>query len=392
MWNKISVCRVCKEKTDFVLSCGNIPFVTSNNEVVAQGKSFAGGSARLTLQKCSNCCHLQLGEFVEPHLLYDSFSYESEFTQGLLHHFEAIVAFIMKRLQKEKPIIMEVGSNSGAFLLCCQKKGANVIGIEPSRRLANRANTEGLPTIHGYFSSETSSQAIKAVGSADCLYIANTLANIDDLHDFFSTADGCLQHDGILLVDTQDGEKVLDNLLIDTVYHEHLNYFTEYSLSKIANQYGFFLEQTIKHSSKGGAMLCVFSKLESRSTSVYAPSEFDERISNFRLGLDEMKTRVSEHLQKYSRSLAFGSSVGCSMLMSFLSLGDRVMAVLDDNPQIDVILTEHGPVSVVATAEVAKYNAESIILLAHRYEQSIRQSLNKSGISPATVIFNPWIR
>ncbi|MDC1160606.1 class I SAM-dependent methyltransferase [Luminiphilus sp.] len=296
----------------------------------------------------------------------------------------------MERLQMRAPVIIEAGSNTGSFLLHCQRKGANVIGIEPSKALADRANFEGLRTLHGYFNAETSTAAVSVVGRADCFYVANTLANVDDLQEFLSAASNCLQPNGILLVDTQDGEAVIDHLLIDTIYHEHLSYFTEHSLSRLAEQYGLFLEQTIRHPSKGGAMLCVFSKSSAKAKAVTEPENFLCRLSSFTENVHGIKKKVGYRLQDDSSILAFGSSVGCSMLASFFSLDERVIAVLDDNPQIDAILTNRGPIQVVPTSEVVTYTADTIILLAHRYEATIRKSLSIAGLKDPAVIFNPW--
>lgn len=390
MWHKRESCRVCGNPTKHLFAFGQIPFITSNNESEAKARSFVSGATSLTLHSCSLCCHLQLEEVVPSNLLYDSFAYKSEFTQGLLSHFEGIVSFIMDRLQVCDPVIMEAGSNNGSFLFHCQSNGATVIGFEPSKTLADRANSDGLLTLHGYFNSKTSTAALNVVGPADCFYVANTLANVDELQEFLSAAHNCLKPNGLLLVDTQDGEAVIDHLLIDTIYHEHLNYFTEYSLSRLAAKHGFYLEQTIRHHSKGGSMLCVFSKSPGKSKAVVEPKNFGDRLSNFSKNVDELRKTVRHRLQTDSILLAFGSSVGCSMLVNFFGLDERVLAVLDDNPQTDAILTANGPIPVVHTSSVVTYNADSIILLAHRYEDMIRRSLFAAGLKDTTVIFNPW--
>jgi len=390
MWDKRKFCRICDNPTSQLFAFGQVPYITSNNRAETKNRSFANASASLTLMYCGQCCHLQLEEVVQPNLLYASFSYESKYTQGLLDHFEQIVSFIIERLQISAPVVIEAGSNTGSFLRHCQRAGASVIGIEPSKALADRANLDGLRTLHGYFNAETSEAAVSIVGHADCFYVANTLANVDDLHEFLSAASNSLKPDGILLVDTQDGEAVIDHFLIDTIYHEHLNYFTEYSLSRLAEQHGLLLEQTIRHPSKGGAMLCVFSKFSTQASAVTNPQNFLDRLSAFGENVRGIKKKVRNRLRNDSTILAFGSSVGCAMLSSFFCLDERVLAVLDDNPQIDAILTDRGPIQVVPTSEVVTYTADTIILLAHRYEATIRKSLSIAGLKDPAVIFNPW--
>ena len=150
-----------------------------------------------------------------------------------------------------------------------------------------------------------------------------------------------------LIIDTQDVNKVLDKHLIDTIYHEHLNYFSVSSIQYLCDKFSLSINQVDYHPSKGGCFTVHISRSDKSNKKDFVDEILKseqrdlsrEKIEKFTTSIFQTKEMISNSLKgNIKNSCCFGSSVGCSMLINFLNLDEHCEFVYDDNPTCETIL------------------------------------------------------
>lgn len=384
-YNKVVTCRVCDSKDiGRVINFGNVSYSTCNNQLHNDNSKFTEFSAPLTFLRCPDCLNFQLGEVVNPSLLYDSFSYKSDTTLGLDDYFSGLAIRMQKRFdipKKQKRLILEIGSNTGRFISLFKPENWKVVGVEPSSKLAEETSRLGIKTYNKFFSQDLAGQILQEEGVPDVIYVANTLANIHDLNEVFGAFVKLMNDDTTLIIDTQDVNSVIKGYLIDTIYHEHLNYFSISSLKYLCEKFSLFINQVEYHPSKGGCFTVYISRIEelNKKESIKKIIKSEEKtlsenkVMEFATSIFNVKEMIADNLKgNIQSSCCFGSSVGCSMLANFLELDRYCEFIYDDNPNCNSILGPTRNLKVFHSKELfINSNLENIIILAHRYAANI---------------------
>ena len=252
-------CRACGGRAlQVVVPLAPIP-ITTPNVGFGQGArhygNIAGIEAPLDLHRCGDCGHLQLLDVVDPDLQYGEFLYTTSISLGLPAHFERMGADLIDALElRPGSTVIEIGSNDGTLLRLFQVAGMRVLGIDPAREIAERASAMGIETLATFFTAEAAVEIVRDHGPADLVIANNTLANIDDLGDCLVGVRTLLKDDGVFVFETSYGADVIDGLLLDTIYHEHLSYFMAETLPGLMARHDMALFDLVRVETKGGSL------------------------------------------------------------------------------------------------------------------------------------------
>lgn len=384
-WFTRTDCRICSGPTSEILPFGDVSFATCNNHKSLRDLSYSDWSAPLTLRYCYRCHFAQTAEVVCPSVLYGSFQYQSSFTSGLRAHFDEVAQRI-KELGLQGSLV-EVGSNRGDFLLSCKSKGIKCVGIEPSQELALASQELGTDTICGFFGNEDVQTELSKLENIGCIYVANTLANIDDIHSFFSAASSLISSNGFLVIDTQDLDAVIHSGLVDTVYHEHLSYFSVKSFQLLLDQYGFRFIEVIRNRHKGGSFTLYLQRSNYSNDELPEDILLSNDISALPLFVEGLKRRIASVTLQDRSIVGFGSSVGCSTMFNWLGLSQVCNLIYDDNPTSDGVLCRDSFVRVESTLRSSIVANSVVLMLAHRYADAIASRHSRSDL----IFTNPWV-
>ena len=185
---------------------------------------------------CPACDLVQLGYAVDRRLVFPpGYPYTSGATAIKRDNFQGLYDACMDLVAPApSDLIVDIGSNDGSLLEVFQRHGHRVLGVEPTD-VADLAAQRRVPTRKVFFDGGVADEIRAEHGAARVLAATNLLAHVDNVSEVL---DGCLAllaEDGVLVAEIQYLFGVIDDLSIDSIYHEHLRY---YSLHTLAHHLG----------------------------------------------------------------------------------------------------------------------------------------------------------
>jgi hypothetical protein len=177
---------------------------------------------------CGSCFLVQLEEFESPESIFpDDYVYYSSFSTSWLDHSRRYTEMVAPRLGLGTDHqVVELASNDGYLLQYFKEAGIPVLGIEPTAGTAQAAAQKGIPTIQRFFGRELADELVKSGTRADLLVANNVLPHVPDLNDFIGGAAMLLADDGVWTIEMPHLQRLVDDVLFDTIYHEHFSYFS----------------------------------------------------------------------------------------------------------------------------------------------------------------------
>ena len=250
----IECCQVCGHAPlETVLSLGYMPPVNqmvSIGEVPRQQPWFP-----TNLLHCAKCDLVQLGLAVDPSIIFPpEYPYTSGTTKVLRDNFADLYSEASAMLGLgANDLIIDIGSNDGTLLSNFQNGGHRVLGIEPTE-VGKIANRRGIPTLMRYFTPTTAAEVKREHGAARVVTAANCFAHIEDVHAIVEGIIDLLGPDGVFISESHYLIGLLEKLQYDTIYHEHLRYYSVGSLAHLLEMHGLEVFHARPIPSHGGSI------------------------------------------------------------------------------------------------------------------------------------------
>ncbi len=255
MHGSSSVCRSCGEEgLAQVLSLGRTPLADAllgEEDLVLPEATY-----RLDVAFCPQCSLMQILETVPPDVLFrQDYPYFSSFSDTLLRH----VAEIAERLIKSRhlnphSLVIELASNDGYLLQNYVRAGIPVWGIDPAANVAKVAESKGVRTICEFFGEELAWSLQDQGLQADVIHANNVLAHVADTNGFVEGIRILLKEDGVAVVEVPYVRDLIDHCEFDTIYHEHLCYFSVTSLGKLFGCHELYINDVERMPIHGGSL------------------------------------------------------------------------------------------------------------------------------------------
>ena len=255
----INTCQVSgSKKLIKILSLGNIPFVNDTHKI--DSKNFMTISAPLELYYCPKSELVQLNIEVDKKILFPkSYPYTSSTTKVLRDNFSQLRKEIDKNnFLKKNDLLIDIGSNDGN-LLSNFKDSYRVLGITPEN-IGKIAIKRGIPTIIDYFDENVVKSVIKKYGKAKIITATNVFAHITEVNKLIKNIKKCLKTDGIFISESHYLLPLIETNQYDTVYHEHLRYYSLKSLKYLFSKHQLEIFKVEKIPTHGGSIRVYASK------------------------------------------------------------------------------------------------------------------------------------
>ncbi len=384
-------CRLCHSAEVVpAIELAPIPITTPNlgfDAIGAQRHDVGQALVSLDLYRCRSCGHLQLLHIIDPELQYNHFRYKTSISPGLPAHYRRMAAEVMETLKLDPGMkVVEIGSNDGTLLRLFKDAGMQVLGIDPARAIAEQATADGLETLPIFFSAGAAQNIAAEHGTFDLVIANNTLANIDDLDDCLAGIRCLLADDGAFVFETSYGADVVEGLLLDTIYHEHLSYFLVGPLPALFARHGMVLYDVQHIPTKGGSLRGFAQRTGGPRPTTHAIEQFIAREAGLGLDCDAAYGRFSTRLQEISAELSevlaprdkrapsiagYGASVGSMTLIHQFGLADRLAFIVDDKPLGTNLSGPGYEIPIVSAEALYRQAPDLVLLLAWRYGETI---------------------
>src|SRR6266480_6451545 len=248
-------CRSCGEPDlQMVLSLGCMPL--ANALITADQLDQPESTYPLELAFCPKCSLVQITETVPPEELFRDYLYFSSFSDTMLRHAQAIVERVLEwRPLEASSLAVEIASNDGYLLQFYKQAGIPVLGIEPAVNIARVAQNErGIRTIADFFGAATARRLVERGERADVIHANNVLAHVPDLNGFVHGLGLLLKPGGIAIIEVPYVKDLIDRCEFDTIYHEHLSYFSLTALDQLFERHGLAISWVERLDIHGGSL------------------------------------------------------------------------------------------------------------------------------------------
>ncbi len=340
---KQSVCRGCgRPELEPVLDLGLMP--PSDRLLTKETLSQPERKFPLDVGFCPDCSLVQILETVPPEFLFgDEYLYFSSFSKALLDHSRAnALDLIERRKLGPKSLVVELASNDGYLLKNFVEKGVPVLGIDPAPKQAEAARKVGVPTLNTFFTDKVAAQLKAESKRADVIIGNNVLAHVADTHGFVEGIYTLLKDDGMAALEMPYLRDLVDHCEFDTIYHEHICYFSVTALDKLFRRHKLFLNDIKRLPIHGGSLRLYIEKVESPSQRLK-----DLMAEERRLGVDKFAyyqdfarrvQAIREDLRKLIHDLkrsgkrvaAYGAAAKGTILLNFSGLDSSVIDYVVD--------------------------------------------------------------
>lgn len=315
-------CRICGSKEiglKSVLDLGDQPLANNfaSNEVYP-----------LVLMFCDKCQHGQLSRKVDRNILFaGSYPFLAGQSQSWVEHCK----YLVERFVRPGGII-DIGANDGTLLGEFRKRGMVGVGIEPSDVSGDYVK------YRRFWDQATAEDVVKIHWPADIITATNVFAHVDNFVTFLDAVSIALAPNGLFIFEVPDLAELLRQCEYDTIYHEHLNYFSFQSIyTLIAGRKDLFLNSVEKVDIHGGSLLVTVFKKDNQMPLPIMEKDFwyvDSRIHNF-AEVVRQKSQELYQLVLSKKGCVYGygaSAKACVRLNYDKALADCIIGVFDDAP------------------------------------------------------------
>lgn len=341
-----TTCRSCGSgRLAPVLSLGETPL--ANSLVPADGPGGAERRYPLDLVFCPSCSLVQITETVPPEELFRDYLYFSSFSDTMLSHARDLVGKLVERRGLGgDSLAMEVASNDGYLLQYYKQRGIPVLGIEPARNVAEVAVRErGIPTVTEFFGRELAAELAASGRRADVLHANNVLAHVADLNGFVSGIRTVLRDEGAAIVEVPYLGEMIPHLEFDTIYHEHLCYFSLTALERLFRRHGLVVADVDQLPLHGGSLLLTVSpdvkkvdvsprvpallrrEAEAGMTAEPYYADFAPRVAAWR---EAFRSLLRDLKARGQRIAAYGAAAKGSTLLNYAGVGTETIDFVVD--------------------------------------------------------------
>jgi SAM-dependent methyltransferase len=341
----------------------------------------------LDLWQCRSCGLAQLVEVVDPEVLYVEYPYLTSISLGLPEHFRRYAEDVLGQIQPpQDALVVDIGSNDGSLLKAFEDLGMRVLGIDPARDAGRLANQRGVETLTEFFSDDLACRLRLERGPAAVITANNVFANIDNVDDLIAGVRAWLAPDGVFVFETSYIGDVIEKILLETVFHEHLSYFSVKPLQSFFQRCSMELIDVQRVPTKGGSIRGTV-QLDTGQRTV-APSVGEiiayenqiglhapEIFGRFRAKLDTVKTnllRVLRDLKSQGKTVAgYGASVGSVTLLHEFELRELLDFLADDNLRKQNTFSPGHHIPVLASDAIYDRKVDALVMLAWAYAEPI---------------------
>lgn len=371
------------------LDLGDIPlansFLKSLEELASERKY------PLRVCYCARCSHVQLSHSVNPAEMFSEYIYFTGNSESVVSHARRLSQIVRANVELDhSSFIVEIGSNDGTVLQVFKEISNNVLGVDPARNVAQVARERGVPTVAEFFTEELADDLSCTHGKAAVIVGRNVLAHVPKLRGLARGIAKLLARDGLALIEVPYFVALLEHMEFDTIYHEHLSYFSVAALDALFKAAGLELIDVKRILLHGGSLLLYFqqrggrrkrhdsvetflrSEAESRVLTPGSLETFAERVMMLK---DEIREFVHAAKSGSRRMAGYGACAKGNVLMNMCGLSrDDIEFIVDRSTYKHGLFAPGKGIPIFSIDKLYEEDIDFLLLLAWNFaDEIIRQ-------------------
>lgn len=337
---------------------------------------------------CEGCSLVQLADVVDPEVLFGNYIYVTGTANTIVSHNRQYAQTVVDFLGlADDDLVVEVASNNGSLLGCFRDLGVKTLGVEPARNIAAMANAAGIETVNSFFNSSTAREIRESYGAARAVIGNNVLAHVDETRDFLEGCRSLIDDDGLVIIEVPSLKEFVDKVEFDTVYHEHLCYFSVTSLMQLCEAVGLSIIRVDRVAVHGGSIRIYAGKTEKypdHSFEVIATAD-DEAAAGLTAfetfeRFAERTAETRENLRSLLNSLkaegkaiaAYGAPAKGNTLLNYCGIDASLLDfTVDKNPLKVGLYTPGTHLPVLPVPTILQRRPDYLLILAWNFADEI---------------------
>jgi SAM-dependent methyltransferase len=332
--------------------------------------------------------NVQIVERIPPQELFHDYPYFSSMSDGMLKSAAGLVQrLICQQHLDAKSLVIEIGSNDGYLLQYYKAGGVPVLGIEPAANIAKVASEErGIPTLVEFFSEALGKSLASEGRAADVVHANNVFAHVPDPVGFLKGIAALLAPGGIAVIEAPYVKDMIDKVEFDTIYHEHLFYFSLTSVANLCGLAGLEVIDVERLTIHGGSLRYSLARaastIPSSSVTALLAEERYWRVSEvetyrpFSDRVETIKRELLSYLRQAKREgrrvAAYGASAKGTTLLNYCGIDNTLIEfVVDRSPYKQGLFTPGTRLKIEPPVALLDRNPDEVLLLAWNFTEEI---------------------
>jgi hypothetical protein len=380
-----------------LLNLGFQPYSNDFKKIISNEIKFP-----LEVNLCKICYNAQLTIVPEFKKIYKNYIYKSSVSFDFQNHFDkACKKYIKKFKIKKSELVVDIGSNDGIGLLPFKKRAYNnLIGFEPSTKLANDCKKKGIKIINSFFTKQSILKRLPK-SKAKLVLASNVFAHIANPREMLFNIKSILSKNGTIVLEVQYLLNTILDLSFDNIYHEHVNYWCLSSLNylvKDCNLKIFDMEKIKTHGGSIRVYICDSKKkvnvkkrvIKTLSKEVLFFKKIKKEKNIYSKEVSVVRNNLIQNFillkKKYAKIIGYGASAKATVLLNFLNIDKNVINFfIDDN---DLKLNKFIPgtkIKIFSSNQVKMKNKYCIVVFAWNLFREIKKKYINSKIKILSV-------
>jgi hypothetical protein len=360
----------------------------------------------LQLVMCQDCGHVQLSLILDTNFVFSEYPYRSNTgTTSMIRLKELSSNLISSHVNESNsgPIkVFEIGSNDGSLLNFLKKLGCVVLGIDPASEAVAEARSIGIETIHSFFSLETIDSYPRVIDEWDFIIINNVLAHTNNVSEILNGISVLMSNKTRLVIEFSYLVDILEKNLFDTIYHEHVSYFSLTSLTPILSRFGLEILKVERFDAHGGSLRVFAVK---KNSGLVADKSFTELLKyeqnsnilstsswkSFERQIQGLRFQVSNILsflkQNNTKVVGYGVPAKFSTMFYGLGLSPNLFDYfVDDNQNKVGKLVPGLNIEVQSVVKLFETQPEYIFVFCWNYIDDVKDFVNKKCVFVKSIV------
>jgi len=382
-----SLCRSCGGRDLRVfLSLGDLPL--SDGFLAPDALQREEPRYPLDVAFCPDCTLVQILKTVPPEELFAAdYPYFSSFTDTVLRNAaDNVAARIAEKHLNGNSLVVELASNDGYLLQYYREHGIRVLGIDPAPGPVAAARARGVESLQAFFGRDLAMQLAADGRRADVIHANNVLAHVADTNGFVAGIAALLKDDGVAVIEVPYVKEMIDQGQFDTIYHEHLCYFSVTALRRLFQRHGLALNRVEPLTIHGGSLRLFVGRQErdDRPVAEYLQAErragldrfeyyadYSARVGRIRDGLVTLLGRLR---RQGARVAGYGAAAKGTILLNFAGVGpDMLEFVADRNVHKQGRYVPGVRLPIVPPARILDAQPDYLLILPWNFKEEIME-------------------